>query len=219
MMTVWPNGKITHHRGQKEDHVCYSPVYDTGLLLLLLLCCLLSHEYSTHIPQGFQSLSLFLILKELYLFKLLYLSTFIRWIIICKAAQRVCFPIHTSYKHTHTHIPEREYETWSVKEQSNRPANAHRRADRLNLFSDKLINLYQLPLAAFSQLPNLLTLNRSVIRENGRPVCWTTRDFTQTISTDDQWNMICMPRCFIRIYGILGCVGANCSLSSSAKRV
>lgn len=46
--------------------------------------------------------------------------------------------------------------------------NVHRRADRLNLFSDKLINLYQLPLAAFSQLPNLLTLNRSVMRE--RPV-------------------------------------------------
>lgn len=78
---------------------------------------------------------------------------------------------------------------------TNRPANAHRRADRLNLFSDKLINLYQLPLAAFSQLPNLLTLNRSVMRE--RPVR-TTRDFTQTVSTDDQWNMICMPQCCLR---------------------
>lgn len=99
---------------------------------------------------------------------------------------------------------------------ANQAANAHRRADRLNLFSDKLINLYQLPLAAFSQLPNLLTLNRSVMRE--RPV-WTTRDFTQTISTDDQWNMICMPRCERSTtgYECVFRVGANCSLSSSVR--
>lgn len=98
---------------------------------------------------------------------------------------------------------------------TNQPANAHRRADRLNLFSDKLINLYQLPLAAFSQLPNLLTLNRSVMRE--RPV-WTTRDFTQTISTDDQWNMICMPRCLASNFGYTD-VGSVLALIALFHRV